>query len=160
MANSFEGPKVTVREVGPRGGLQMAKAKLRSIAATMAAGVQETEVARFVPPAAMPKMAAAAKVTWAVGATHPALFAVALTPNLRGARNAAAAGAQAIILLPVSASNAPSQANVRRSRPIRRRKWRGWSPRRKRPASPNTGKPWPLCDVFDTAQEPRRSFSA
>ncbi|MDE2573683.1 MAG: hydroxymethylglutaryl-CoA lyase, partial [Rhodospirillales bacterium] len=36
-------------------------------------------------------------------------------PNLRGAQNAAAAGAQTIIL-PVSASEAHSQANVRRSR--------------------------------------------
>jgi isopropylmalate/homocitrate/citramalate synthase len=38
-----------------------------------------------------------------------------LAPNLRGAQNAAAAGAQSIII-PVSASEAHSQANVRRTR--------------------------------------------
>jgi isopropylmalate/homocitrate/citramalate synthase len=48
--------KIVVREVGPRDGLQMAKAimptaaKLRWIAAMVAAGVQEMEVASFVPP--------------------------------------------------------------------------------------------------------------
>jgi isopropylmalate/homocitrate/citramalate synthase len=110
-----------VREVGPRDGLQMAKtmmptkAKLRWITAMVAAGVPEMEVASFVPPAAMPQMADAAEVTRAVRATHPGLRVVALAPNLRGAQNAAAAGAQSIIM-PVSASEAHSQANVRRSR--------------------------------------------
>ncbi len=64
-----EARTVTVREVGPRDGLQMAKAvmpteaKLRWIAAMAAAGVPEMEVASFVPPAAMPQMADAAEVT-------------------------------------------------------------------------------------------------
>jgi isopropylmalate/homocitrate/citramalate synthase len=121
MANRSEAPAVTVREVGPRDGLQMAKAvmpseaKLRWIAAMVAAGVREMEVASFVPPAAMPQMADAAEVTRAVRAAHPTLRVVALAPNLRGAQNAAAAGAQSIIL-PVSASEAHSQSNVRRSR--------------------------------------------
>ncbi|WP_338662412.1 hydroxymethylglutaryl-CoA lyase [Pararoseomonas sp. SCSIO 73927] len=112
---------VTVREVGPRDGLQMAKpvmptaAKLRWIAAMVAAGVREMEVASFVPPAALPQMADAAEVVRAVRAAHPSLRVVALAPNLRGAQNAAAAGAQAIIL-PVSASEAHSRANVRRAR--------------------------------------------
>lgn len=112
---------VTVREVGPRDGLQMAKtvmptaAKLRWIAAMVAAGLRDMEVASFVPPAAMPQMADAAEVTRAARAAHPALRVVALAPNLRGAQNAAAAGAQSIIL-PVSASEAHSQSNVRRSR--------------------------------------------
>jgi isopropylmalate/homocitrate/citramalate synthase len=43
------------------------------------------------------------------------LLVVTLAPNLRGAQNAAAAGAQSIIL-PVSASEAHSRSNVRRSR--------------------------------------------
>jgi isopropylmalate/homocitrate/citramalate synthase len=121
MGSTSETPRVTVREVGPRDGLQMAKtimptkAKLRWITAMVAAGVPEMEVASFVPPAAMPQMADAAEVTRAVRATHPGLRVVALAPNLRGAQNAAAAGAQSIIL-PVSASEAHSQANVRRSR--------------------------------------------
>ncbi|HEX8374486.1 MAG TPA: hydroxymethylglutaryl-CoA lyase [Geminicoccaceae bacterium] len=121
MGSTSETPRVTVREVGPRDGLQMAKtimpteAKLRWITAMVAAGVPEMEVASFVPPTAMPQMADAAEVTRAVRATHPGLRVVALAPNLRGAQNAAAAGAQSIIM-PVSASEAHSQANVRRSR--------------------------------------------
>ena len=111
---------VVVREVGPRDGLQMAKAimptdaKLRWIAAMAAAGLREMEVASFVPPASMPQMADAAAVTAATRAAHPTLWVVALAPNLRGAQNALAAGAQSIIM-PISASEAHSQANVRRS---------------------------------------------
>jgi isopropylmalate/homocitrate/citramalate synthase len=114
-------PAVTVREVGPRDGLQMARTimstpnKLRWIEALVAAGVREMEVASFVPPAAMPQMADAAEVTRAVRAAHLQLHVVTLAPNLRGAQNAAAAGAQSIII-PVSASEAHSQANVRRTR--------------------------------------------
>ena len=121
MPNRSQTPDVTVREVGPRDGLQMAKAvmptaaKLRWIAAMAAAGVAEMEVASFVPPAAMPQMADAGEVVRAARAAHPGLRVVALAPNLRGAQNAAAAGAQSIIL-PVSASEAHSQSNVRRSR--------------------------------------------
>jgi isopropylmalate/homocitrate/citramalate synthase len=121
MPNRPQTPAATVREVGPRDGLQMAKAvmptaaKLRWIAAMAAAGVPEMEVASFVPPKAMPQMADAAAVTRAARAAHPGLRVVALAPNLRGAQDAAAAGARSIIL-PVSASEAHSQANVRRSR--------------------------------------------
>ncbi|MFC7555463.1 hydroxymethylglutaryl-CoA lyase [Pseudoroseomonas wenyumeiae] len=46
---------------------------------------------------------------------HPSVHTVALAPNLRGAQNAAAAGAQTL-LIPVSASEAHSRSNVRRSR--------------------------------------------
>jgi isopropylmalate/homocitrate/citramalate synthase len=121
MANASGARTVTVREVGPRDGLQMAKsimpteAKLRWIAAMAAAGLPEMEVASFVPPKAMPQMADAAEVTRSVRAAHPGLRVVALAPNLRGAQNAAAAGAQ-FIIIPVSASEAHSQSNVRRSR--------------------------------------------
>ncbi len=113
--------KVRVREVGPRDGLQMAKsvmptaAKLAWIGAMISAGVAELEAASFVPAAAMPEMADAAEVVAAVRARHPQVRVVALAPNLRGAQNAAEAGAQAI-LVPVSASQAHSRANVRRSR--------------------------------------------
>lgn len=119
--NTSRAQTVTVREVGPRDGLQMAHAvmptdaKLRWIAAMVKAGVREMEVASFVPPAAMPQMADAVAVMGAVRTTHPVLRAVALAPNLRGAQNAAAAGAQAIVV-PVSASEAHSRSNVRRSR--------------------------------------------
>ena len=112
---------VIVREVGPRDGLQTAKtimsseAKLDWIGKMFQAGIREMEVASFVPPAAMPQMADAAEVTRAVRQRHPQLHVVALAPNLRGAQNAAAAGAQSIII-PVSASEAHSRSNVRRSR--------------------------------------------
>src|SRR5215207_2648107 len=112
---------IIVREVGPRDGLQMAcaimptPAKLRWIAAMAAAGIREMEVASFVPAATMPQMADAAEVTQSARSTHPSLHVVALAPNLRGAQNAAAAGAQSI-LLPVSASEAHSQSNVRKPR--------------------------------------------
>lgn len=121
MSSTSEMPAVTVREVGPRDGLQMAKAimptaaKLRWIAAMVEAGLREMEAASFVPPAAMPQMADAAEVVRAVRDAHPALHVVALAPNLRGAQNAAAAGARSIIV-PVSASEAHSRANVRRAR--------------------------------------------
>ncbi len=90
-------------------------AKLRWIAAMAAAGLHEMEVASFVPAATMPGMADAAEVVRAVREQHPVLHAVVLAPNLRGARNAAAAGACSIVL-PVSASEAHSRSNVRRSR--------------------------------------------
>ena len=121
MEISSKSEAVVVREVGPRDGLQNAsaimptQAKLAWIAAMTAAGIREMEVASFVPPAAMPQMADAAEVTRAVRSAHPKLRVIVLAPNLRGAQNAAAAGAQSIIL-PVSASEAHSQSNVRRSR--------------------------------------------
>jgi len=113
--------KIVVREVGPRDGLQMAKsimatpAKKAWIAAMAKAGLREMEVTSFVPPAAMPQMADAAEVTRSSRQSHPRLHVVVLAPNLRGAQNAADAGAQAIVV-PVSASEAHSRANVRRSR--------------------------------------------
>ena len=121
MEISSKSEAVVVREVGPRDGLQNAsaimptQAKLDWIAAMTAAGIREMEVASFVPPAAMPQMADAAEVTRAVRSAHPSLRVIVLAPNLRGVQNAAAAGAQSIIL-PVSASEAHSQSNVRRSR--------------------------------------------
>jgi isopropylmalate/homocitrate/citramalate synthase len=121
METNSRSGDVVVREVGPRDGLQNAKAimpteaKLAWIAAMAASGIREMEVASFVPPAAMPQMADAAEVTRTVRAAYPYLRVIALAPNLRGAQNAAAAGAQSIIL-PVSASEAHSQSNVRRTR--------------------------------------------
>ena len=121
MEISSKSEAVVVREVGPRDGLQNAsaimptQAKLAWIAAMTSAGIREMEVASFVPLAAMPQMADAAEVTRAVRSAHPSLRVIVLAPNLRGVQNAAAAGAQSIIL-PVSASEAHSQSNVRRSR--------------------------------------------
>ena len=114
-------PEVIIREVGPRDGLQIlvevmpTEAKLAWIEAMAAAGIREIEVASFVPPRLVPGMADAAEVTTAVRAAHPLVYAVALVPNLRGARDAVAAGAQSIVV-PVSASEAHNKANLRRTR--------------------------------------------
>jgi len=130
MRNMPDRPAVLVREVGPRDGLQNSRAimpteaKLHWIAAMAGAGLREIDVASFVPPAAMPQMADAAEVVRAVRQRHPSVRAVALAPNLRGAQNAAAAGAQTLVI-PVSASEAHSRSNVRRSRAEQVQAFRG-----------------------------------
>jgi len=111
---------VTVSEVGPRDGLQMVAqvmptaVKQRWIAALHAAGLPEIEVASFVPPALVPQMADAEAVT-RFACTLPGLHVAVLVPNRRGAEAAVAAGAHKITLT-LSASEAHSQANLRRSR--------------------------------------------
>jgi hydroxymethylglutaryl-CoA lyase len=110
---------ILVSEVGPRDGLQSIKRsmpteyKLRWIAALAAAGVREIEVGSFVPAKLLPQMADAAEVVQgAIGI--PGLNVLALAPNLKGVQAAAAAGAHAVTL-PISASRAHSQANIRKS---------------------------------------------
>jgi hydroxymethylglutaryl-CoA lyase len=110
---------VLVSEVGPRDGLQSIKrimptaSKLRWIAALAAAGVREIEVGSFVPAKLLPQMADAAEVVRGAAAI-PGLNVLALAPNLKGVQAAAAAGAHAVTL-PISASRAHSQANIRKS---------------------------------------------
>ena len=115
--------KVTVCEVGPRDGLQMAKsimdtsAKIRWIAAIAAAGVPEIEVGSFVPPKLIPQMADTADVVRAslgLRGLTPGLTVVALAPNLRGAQDAHAAGVPRISI-PVSVSEGHSRANTNKS---------------------------------------------
>jgi hydroxymethylglutaryl-CoA lyase len=110
--------RVSVREVGPRDGLQMAASrmptptKLRWIAAIAAAGVAEIEVGSFVPPRVIPQMADTDDVVR--GSLGLGVTVVALVPNLRGAQAAYAAGA-AKITIPVSVSEGHSQANINRT---------------------------------------------
>jgi hydroxymethylglutaryl-CoA lyase len=110
---------VTVREVGPRDGLQIArsivptKAKVRWIAALLGAGVREIEIGSFVPPKLIPQMADTAEVAAAVS-QMPGLIAIALVPNLKGAQLAYAAGVRRVIV-PVSVSESHSRANTNRS---------------------------------------------
>lgn len=112
-------PTVQISEVGPRDGLQSLQRtmatvdKLRWIAALRAAGLREIEVGSFVSPKLLPQMADAADVV-AGARLWPDLVVLALVPNLKGAQAALAAGAHKLTL-PVSASAAHSQANVRRS---------------------------------------------
>jgi hydroxymethylglutaryl-CoA lyase len=111
---------VRISEVGPRDGLQSIStvmataAKCRWIDALHAAGLREIEVASFVPARLLPQMADAAAVT-AHAAALPGLTVMALVPNLRGAEAAVAAGAHKLTV-PVSASEAHSMANVRKTR--------------------------------------------
>src|SRR5215469_13475582 len=88
---------VTVREVGPRDGLQIARsvmptgAKVRWIAALADAGVREIEIGSFVPPKLIPQMADTAEIAAAVS-QMPGVVMTALVPNLKGAQLAYAAG--------------------------------------------------------------------
>jgi hydroxymethylglutaryl-CoA lyase len=113
-------PAVLISEVGPRDGLQSVQAvmptaaKLRWIDALYAAGVREIEVASFVPARLLPQMADAAEVVRHALAL-PGLTVMALVPNLKGAEAALAAGVHKLTI-PVSASEAHSLANVRKTR--------------------------------------------
>jgi len=113
-------PEILISEVGPRDGLQSVARtmptadKLAWITALHAAGLREIEVCSFVPAAHLPQMADAAEVV-RHALTLPGLTVMALVPNLRGAQAALAAGVHKLTL-PVSASEAHSLANVRRTR--------------------------------------------
>jgi hydroxymethylglutaryl-CoA lyase len=111
--------KVSVCEVGPRDGLQMAKSrmetgtKIRWIAALAAAGMKEIEVGSFVPPRVIPQMADTGEVVrQSVGI--PGLTVIALVPNLRGVQAAYDAGAHRITI-PVSVSEGHSRSNLNRT---------------------------------------------
>ncbi|MDD2877061.1 MAG: hydroxymethylglutaryl-CoA lyase [Acidiphilium sp.] len=110
---------VTICEVGPRDGLQMAKsimtteAKCAWIAGLAAAGLREIEVGSFVPARLIPQMADTDAVV-RFTRTIPGLTVVALAPNLRGAQAAVAAGAHRVSV-PVSVSEGHSRANLNRS---------------------------------------------
>ena len=112
--------KVTIREVGPRDGLQMAKsvmptdAKIGWISALVKAGLREIEAGSFVSPKLLPQMADPAVLTVKAAAAHADVRIVALAPNLKGAQRAADAGAH-VVSVPVSVSEEHSQANTRRS---------------------------------------------
>jgi hydroxymethylglutaryl-CoA lyase len=111
---------VSICEVGPRDGLQIAKTrmttddKVRWIAAIAAAGVREIEVGSFVPPRVIPQLADTPEIVAKVLATVPGLTVQALAPNLRGVQNAYNAGVHKISI-PVSVSEGHSRANLNRT---------------------------------------------
>jgi hydroxymethylglutaryl-CoA lyase len=113
-------PEVLISEVGPRDGLQSVAAvmptaaKLRWLDALHAAGLREIEVGSFVPAKLLPQMADAAQLV-RHALTLPGLTVMTLVPNVRGAQVAFAAGVHKITI-PVSASEAHSLANVRKTR--------------------------------------------
>jgi hydroxymethylglutaryl-CoA lyase len=111
---------VLISEVGPRDGLQSVKTvmplanKLAWIDALAAAGLREIEVGSFVPAKLLPQMADTDQVV-RHALTHAGVTVMALVPNARGAEAALRAGVHKLTI-PVSASEAHSLANVRKSR--------------------------------------------
>jgi hydroxymethylglutaryl-CoA lyase len=110
--------RISVREVGPRDGLQNedpvpASAKIALIDQLAATGVSRIEAVSFVRAEAIPQMADADEV-WAAVSKDPAIRYSALAPNLRGARRALDAGFTEVEAV-VSASDTHNRKNVNRS---------------------------------------------
>ena len=109
-------PRIEIREVGPRDGLQ-AEAPLpvadrvRLVESLLRAGVSAIEMCSFVSPKAVPAMSDAALVVSGVGVVQGVRRA-ALVPNLRGAQLAIDAGLDEITGT-VSVSEAYSAKNVK-----------------------------------------------
>jgi hydroxymethylglutaryl-CoA lyase len=109
---------VSIREVGPRDGLQneqpVATAdKVRLINALSHTGVSRIEAVSFVHPRAIPQMADADEV-WAAIDKVPGIRYSALVPNLRGLQRAIDAGFEEIEVV-VSASDTHNRRNINRS---------------------------------------------
>ena len=110
--------QISIREVGPRDGLQneavvSTEAKVALIDALSATGVRRIEAVSFVRAEAVPQMADAEEV-WSRIARRDGVRYSALAPNLRGAQRALEAGVRELELV-VSASETHNLANVRRS---------------------------------------------
>jgi len=110
--------RISVREVGPRDGLQNeepvpATAKIALIDQLAKTGVGRIEAVSFVRAQAIPQMADADEV-WAGVTKNPAVRYSALAPNLRGARRALDAGFTEVEAV-VSASDTHNRKNVNRS---------------------------------------------
>ncbi|HEX6967780.1 MAG TPA: hydroxymethylglutaryl-CoA lyase [Micromonosporaceae bacterium] len=109
---------VSIREVGPRDGLQNeapvpTDAKVRLLDALSATGVRRIEAVSFVHPRAIPQMADADEV-WRRANRSPDVRYSALVPNSRGAERALAAGFTEIEVV-VSASDTHNRRNVNRA---------------------------------------------
>ena len=113
--------KVEVIEVGPRDGFQNVKewipteTKLEIIDNLFDAGFRRMEVTSFVHPKAIPQMAEAAEVMKSVkGKYGDSLTAIALVPNLFGAKKAIEAGADELTFV-TSASERHNLENIRQT---------------------------------------------
>jgi hydroxymethylglutaryl-CoA lyase len=109
---------ISLREVGPRDGLQNEEpvptaAKVALIDALSRTGVSRIEAVSFVHPRAIPQMADADEV-WSAIDRLPSVRYSALVPNMRGAQRALAAGFTEIEVV-VSASDTHNRKNVNRS---------------------------------------------
>jgi hydroxymethylglutaryl-CoA lyase len=110
--------RISVREVGPRDGLQNedpvpTAAKVELINRLSGTGVQRIEAVSFVRPEAIPQMADADEV-WREIDRAPSVRYSALVPNLRGAGRALDSGLTEIEAV-VSASDTHNRKNVNRS---------------------------------------------
>ncbi|HYU56626.1 MAG TPA: hydroxymethylglutaryl-CoA lyase [Actinomycetota bacterium] len=110
--------RVTIREVGPRDGLQAEKPlpvgdRVRLIDALSATGVRKIEAVSFVSPRAVPAMADAERV-WAGISRAPGVAYSALVPNRIGAEKASEAGVDALKAF-LAASDDYNRKNVNRS---------------------------------------------
>jgi hydroxymethylglutaryl-CoA lyase len=109
---------VSIREVGPRDGLQNeppvdTAGKIELLDALSRTGLRRIEAVSFVSPKAIPQMGDADEV-WAKAARQPGVRYSALVPNLKGAQRALDAGFEEIEVV-VSASQTHNRANVNRS---------------------------------------------
>jgi hydroxymethylglutaryl-CoA lyase len=111
-------PRVEIREVGPRDGLQNedpvpVESRVRLIDALSRTGLRRIEAAAFVSPQAIPPMAGADEVMAQIDRVDGVTYS-ALVPNAKGAERAIAAQADEIELV-VSASETHNRKNVKRS---------------------------------------------
>ncbi|GAB2685848.1 hydroxymethylglutaryl-CoA lyase [Thalassiella azotivora] len=109
---------VSLREVGPRDGLQNeppvpTDAKVRLLDMLSRTGLRRIEAVSFVHPRAIPQMADAAEV-WAAADKVEGVRYSALVPNLRGTQRALAAGFVELEVV-VSASDTHNRKNLNRS---------------------------------------------
>ena len=110
--------RISLREVGPRDGLQNEApvptgSKVALINALSRTGLSRIEAVSFVHPKAIPSMADADQV-WSAVRRSPDVRYSALVPNLRGAQRALNAGFREIEVV-VSASDTHNRKNVNRS---------------------------------------------
>ena len=111
--------RVSIREVGPRDGLQNEDRilgtgqKVQLINALAATGLQQIEVGSFVHPRNVPQMADTSAV-FAQIARLPGVIYSAIAPNVTGAQRAVAAGVDAIQVF-LSASESHNRSNVNMS---------------------------------------------
>ena len=110
--------RISLREVGPRDGLQNedpvpTRSKIALIDRLGHTGVSRIEAVSFVRADAIPQMADADEV-WAGVVRVPTVRYSALAPNLRGARRAMDAGFTEVEVV-VSASDTHNRKNVNRS---------------------------------------------
>ena len=110
--------RISLREVGPRDGLQNeapvpTAAKVALIDALSQTGVGRIEAVSFVHPKAIPQMADADDV-WSQIARNASVRYSALVPNMRGAERALSSGFREIEAV-VSASDTHNRKNVNRS---------------------------------------------